>query len=799
MVALPVTGLVGIAVVAASMYSPSVQERITTELGHAQARLRVLPSSITELQQNPVQPDWYEASYSEGASENETSPRDALPAGTRILPLSTTTVTATTATGDASFPVREGMSWDPSFAGMYQIAEGCGPHSDNEVAVTAALLPRLGAKLGDTVALISPTSTTVTIVGVLDDSTLANSAEQFYARSGALSGTSPWDDLQNASFYLPDTELSWQQIKELNQQDITVLSRSVLLNPPPADSSFPEYNRWGSLMSIMSLVAIVAAFAAFEVILLAGAAFTVTARQQQRTLATIASVGASRKLLFRILAANGIVLGAIGGFVGVGVGIGAAAVFMAITVDGRANQYYGFHLPWLGFLAAVVFAVLIGWIASLVPARTPSRFDVVAALRGARKPPTPSARRPVVGLAMLVGGVALTVVGGVLLALLTDVGVGTPTYQALQWAPISMLILGPILAQLGLVLCGPLLLRVSARLMRRSGIGARLAARDSARNPGRAVPAFAAIMTTVFVAVFGMCLAAGTEESNQLNWQYRLPLGTVQVPLVTVDYESKTGVATMTPYAHVTAVENAIRTSVDVDRMQRIAMVPDWVADWDSSDGSAVSAGDKEVAIPVIPTRNLCPQDPRSPDYSDAVTDVTTQEGRDALDDWRCRDYYLQMWGPGLGHIFVSDAGGLALALGHEPSDEAVRVLAAGGAVSLYRQYVDNGEFAISWWTPGQADSATSFTDPGHPLRTDTLPAVVELPEHPVHFGVFITKATADRLGLDYSESTIVASTKSMPTAQAQDALRQAVLTLPDNDGSLYANVETGPPHFAAA
>src|SRR5690606_2604917 len=144
----------------------------------------------------------------------------------------------------------------------------------------------------------------------------------------------------------------------------------------------------------------VAAFAAFEVILLAGAAFTVTARQQQPTLATIASDGAPRKLPFRILAANGIILGALGGLHGTVVGVGAAAAYMAITADGSATQYYSFHMPWLGFLAAIAFAVLIGWIASLLPARNTSRFDVVAALRGARKPPVANIRRPITGLVM---------------------------------------------------------------------------------------------------------------------------------------------------------------------------------------------------------------------------------------------------------------------------------------------------------------------------------------------------------------------------------------------------------------
>lgn len=792
MVALPVTGLVGIAVVADSMYNPTAQERITTELGGNEARLSVVTAPNHDLIQSPTQPDWYTGCCS-GGSGDLVSPRDALPRGTRILPLSNATVVAETATGISSFPVREGDTWDPSFSGRYDLAEGRAPRNDREVLVTAALLSRLGVKVGDTVELRDAAVQRVTIVGVMKDHTSSDTFQQFYAGAGAISGVTAWDDLRNASFYLPDMKLDWDMVKELNHDGITVLSRSVLLDPPPADGTFPEYNQWNVVLSVVSLVSLIAAFAAFEVILLAGAAFTVTARQQQRTLATIASVGAPRKLLFRILAANGIVLGTIGGLIGVGAGIGAAAVFIMMTADGRANQYYGFHLPWPGFLAAVVFAVFIGWIASLLPARSTSRFDVVAALRGARKPPAPSTRRPVVGLVMLLGGIGLTLVGGILLAILTEAGRSMPYGHPLLWIPIVMLITGPILAQLGLVLCGPLLLRVVAQMLRRSGLGARLAARDSARNPGRAVPALAAIMTTVFVAVFGMCIAAGGEVSARASYQYAMPLGTIQVPLWTIDYEATSGMPAVTPYQHPAAVESALRDSVDVDRMQRLASVPDWKP---GTDPAAVGT-EEEIAIPVIPPQNLCPSDQRSPEYIDDL-DLTTAEGRDVLDnDWRCQGYYQFGFGPGTGHLFVSDAAGLELALGQKPSAEALRTLAGGGAVSLYREYLDGHTFSISWWTPQQADQFYAPHGPGTPLRTETLDAVLELPEHPYHFGVFISKATADRLGLDYQDSMVLASTKTTPTTQERDALHQAISDLPDNNGSMGANIETGPADFA--
>ena len=467
LVAMPIAGLAGIAVVYDSNSNPTVQERITTELGQTEAQLRVSSPPSATLRQVSTSHSFEDQSPSFGEFRD---PVDVLPASTRILAMRTTTVTAETATGSGSIRVLEGPSWDEAFEGKYDLVSGRAPRSDSEVLVTASLLPRLGAKVGDTVELRSAARDSVTIVGILDDQTRPDADQWFFARASALSGAE--SSLEGMTYYLPDTQLEWADVRTLNAEGITAVSKHVLLNPPPAGEGAPE-DRGSSFWAIAVMVAMVAAFAAFEVILLAGAAFTVTARQQQRTLATIASVGAPRRLVFRILAANGIVLGFLGGLVGVAVGVGGAAAFMAVTSDGSATQYFGFHVPWLALIGFVVFAVVIGWIASLAPARSASRFDIVAALRGARKPPPPSKRKPVVGLGMLITGVALTLVGGILFAIFLEAGRFMSYGHPLLWVPIVMLIVGPILAQLGLVLCGPLVLTVISRMLRRSGLGAR--------------------------------------------------------------------------------------------------------------------------------------------------------------------------------------------------------------------------------------------------------------------------------------------------------------------------------------
>jgi hypothetical protein len=804
MVALPVAGLAGVALVGDSM-TPTVPETITTELGNTQARLRIVTSPHPKMAQSPTVQDWWNSGPDDSPSRATElrEPASLFPAGTRILPLYRTTVTATSATGIAYLEAIEGPSWDPSLAGHFDVIDGRGPVTDQEIMVTASTLPRLGAKLGDTVKLEAPAPESATIVGILDNQTQSDSTQMIFGREGALSGKSAAERLRQTDFYLPDTALNWAEVQALNKEGATVLSRSVLSNPPPPEGLGFQQPTNSSFLILLLVGAIGAGFGAFEVILLAGAAFTVTARQQQRTLATIASVGATRSTLFRVLSSSGIVLGAIGGVVGVAVGIAGGTVFMALTGEGNATRYYGFHLPWLLMLAIAAFAVVIGWLSALMPARNASRFDIVSALRGARRPPVPSIRRPVVGLILLILGVTLGLGGGVLFAVLLEAGRGVPYGHPLLWVPIVLLIAGPILAQLGLVLCGPLLLRGAARLMRHGGIGVRLASQDAARNPGRSVPALAATMTTIFVAVFAMSMMASAEQSSAKHYQYSAALGVVQVRL-THQVWTEDGPGPLVRYPDPSLVGDTIRSNVDVADLRTLASVHEPAEIMNGIPNSpALSKTDaaKTYAMPVTPTENMCPSVPGSAEYTDDINDPTSQAAKAMRTDWRCQDTFP--WASfGTDHIWVGDTADLAMILGHTPTADARRTLAAGGAVSFYPSYVANGQLGISWWSPAQLANGPILDPKARPTRTVTLDAVIDKPAHPLYFGLFVSEKTADAIGLDYDDSMVMASTKTMPTDAQTDALTQAMLNLPDNrdaeqGGLISAQIERGPAPFA--
>ena len=795
MVALPIAGLAGIGVVYASG-EPTNDEVIATQLGQNEASLRLMGPPGDYFFQNPTGDILLQhtGGYVEPTGDLQ-HPAEAFPAGTRILPLFDTLVTATTATGLGSFRVIEGPSWDAAFSGVYDVIEGRTPRTDREVMVTASLLSRLGVEVGDSVDLRSSAQVDVTVVGLLDCHNCADATELFFAREGSISGTTASDHLQEATFYLPDLELDWADVQRLNQEGLIAVSRSVLLDPPPLDSRFTTNTpSFGKFIAIFAVVAIGGVFAAFEVVLLAGAAFTVTARQQQRTLATLASVGSPRKLLFRVLAANGIVLGAVGAIPGIIVGIGAAAAFMTLTSNGSATQYYGFHVPWPALAGFAVFATVIGWLASLVPARNASRFDIVAALRSSRKPPPPSKRKPIAGLVMLLVGVGSAIVGGTLMAVLIQAGRSVAGGHPLLWLPIVMLVVGPVLAQVGLILCSPLVLRMIARAMSRAGIGARLASRDAARNPSRAVPALAAIMTTVFVAVFAMSMVSAGQESAKINHQYGLALGQVAVSLSYTEFDDEARTVTFFDYERDDEVKSALRSTIDVADLRVLAAAHS-VANYGPEYEIVGQDPNAEIPVPVIPEENLCPFDRESPEYTPALEDPSSREYRNAENDWRCQSGYHNAGGPGSRHLMVGDAADLALVLNREPSAAARQVLENGGAVSLNANYVFDGEFRIEWWAVDEM-AEPNYRALSSPIRVETLDAVLEEPEHPISFGVFISRETANRLSIDYRDVVVLASTVTTPDVAQTDALSEALTTLPGSP-EIYPQIETGPDEFA--
>ncbi|CAL4858865.1 FtsX-like permease family protein [Microbacterium sp. MM2322] len=536
LIALPIAGMAGVAVVVSSTFATPA-ERVNVELGRMSAWVEPLWSAESGFWQKPDDPYEFGNSsqwgVSDGSSEPELSadPRTALPPGTEIVPVSSGDERIETVAGTAPARAVAGDVTDARFEGAYALIDGRAPSDDGEVLVTPAVLERVGATIGGTLTLADGDRFTVT--GTFDAATAAD-ADLVIAFFDA-------DRYSPIRSFLPDVDIDSERLSALNAAGFGVYARQLVLDPPPFEQPYDDYTFPTSAEQDQQRQLALAAgiggggiAAGYMVVMLAGAAFAVSARRQQRALAIAASVGAEPRDLRRIVLLQGAVLGLIAGAVGLAAGVGLAALLMPILNNGSATVFWGFHVPWLLLAGVLVFAVLVGSASAWMPARTVGKSDTISALRGARRPMTVTAARPLWGSLLIIVGVAVTVVSGIAAGAVA-ISDTIPGDSPLRWIPTVGIVGGPILAQVGILVSGRWLLWLSSRLLSRIGLAARLASRDAVANGARTVPAFAAIGATVFVGVFAVSMGMMTAEQSARNYTYSAPVGTVVADVSSMD------------------------------------------------------------------------------------------------------------------------------------------------------------------------------------------------------------------------------------------------------------------------
>jgi hypothetical protein len=770
LVALPTIGLAAGTVLIASTI-PTTEEKLSYTLGQTEAMVQAYSPPDPTLDQSPTVVGWTQAAVDEnyeptgyGPDDAVLTPQEVFPAGTRVLSISEVNATVRTDAGIDAVTVVEGDAGDAALEGRYHLADGRAPQRDDEFALSTSALGRLGVELGDTLRILTPRAVSGTVVGAIEDEARSRDTATVFARDGAVSGVPARDDPQHAFFYLPDTELDWSAVRELNHQGWITYSRQVVEHPPAAGEFTVGVNSGSWTDDInsgyISLLLLIGGFAVFQVCLLAGAAFIVGMRADQRALATVASVGGEPRLVARIVTMGGVVLGGIGGLIGVGLGVLAGWSYYVMTDDGNAVTLPGFH-PWPPALVPVLaIAVAAGWIAALAAARGARRIDVVAALRGSRRPQPARRRRAVAGVAVAIVGAGLLAVGG-LLAVLSY----WPRFEiGLVWVAMAVLVVGAIVLQLGLALATPALLSGTSRILGRFGDGARLASRDASRNHARSVPAAAAVMSTVCVAVFLMTYLASGQKTIDDGWSYEVPVGNVSGDLAAPRFDESTGgeLARAFPSSEQVDDVRELFTSVlgtsDVTVLEAVLDPTLWGAEQPEA----------EWTTPRVHGESTCEQSTNS-----CVPTFPYEFGRN-------------------DHLYVGDVDDLAVILGHAPSDEAARMLERGGAIAFWPEYVEGGELTLDTWSDAQVRDQV---DGGTPLHSAQVPAMYVASAYTQQFGVLLAPSAADELGLDYGAVRIVAPAPGGPSDQQSQALWDGMQSLIGNASARY---EAGPPQYAA-
>lgn len=772
LVALPVMGMTGAAVFWQS-HVPTAEQRATMELGRNDSWIQAVGGPDPSRWQAVDDPWSTDVERTpEGAPVNPELPSPTGPPS--VVPASATvravheygSITVDTAAGVGNTPVTVGDTWDPVFAGRYVVVDGATPTRSDEAMVSPGLLERLGARIGDAVAL-SDAGRSFTITGTMRQLDQSPGSDMLFLPADAAS-------------LVPDSGVRWfvagwqpdlDQLTALNHAGYTALARDLAVSPPPSASrSYQDSSAflWQALM----VGSIVAVFCGYLVVLLAGAAFAVAARRQQRSLAVAGSVGAARGDIFRIVVMQGTVLGLVGGALGAGSGILGAWLLLAATDDGVVGSFWGnwgVQVPWAIVGGILAFAVVVGTLSALAPARTATRGEVLVALRGSRRPARLRTRRPLWGLGMMVVGIAATVAGGAIIAslnLAAQIDYSSPIRALALYA----IVLGPIVFQVGVLVAGHWTISLISRAISRLGLAARLAGRDAAANPSRVVPAFAAIAACVFIASFAMSMTAMTAEASNRNYSWNGPEGSVAVGM--------------------------------------------WSADASTAD--AYTAAARELLAPTKPASTALVQAPSGPPIdpatgttADPAAPAWTVADRSAQDCERC-DPRSRL---DSGSIQVVSPDDLETILDTRLPVDALREFRDGGALVFMSgsSLVTSGTVQLVQWRAEDHQAyydalqhyysgELSATDLPKPADVHELPGrVVDLPRPQGLLQAVITPDTAQRLGMILAPQMMYAIYPEPADDSLVDSLTTAAQTKRVGDlvGALSITAERGPAPIA--
>lgn len=780
MMTVPIMAISAVATVVASTV-PTESELVEMTLGQTQAVVRVAASPGDGLEQSAGAPviGYFDVPRNEvGVPLVESSGQIVDPASVIDAPIVGVAglgVTVETPDGFRSLSASAGDVLQPAFAGRWDLLEGRAPRVDREVSVTAAVLNSFKLQLGDELRAIAPENATLTIVGVHDVSQQPDSTLSLVLREGALGAPTALEAAQSSEFFvLGDESITWNEVRALNEQGLAVGSRAVILGdePTPGAISDPPLSGIGAAASYIGLAAMVGGFFLLQVVLLSAAAFMVGARQQQRSMAIMASVGAETRTLRASVSGAGLALGGVAAVLGVGLGIAVGWVAVQLLDDGNARTWPGFHVEPISLAVVALVAVLAGWVAAIIPARIASRIDIVTALRGARRPAPPRRGRGVLAAGILIAGVALGLAGGILLVSLRAAEIYEPLWDIVA---VVLVIVGAIMAQLGMLLALPAMLRLLAHTARAARTPVRLALRDIARNSGRTVPVAAALMTTVFLSSFLMVIFGATQAETDRFYQPRSPHDSVQVSTRFYD----------------PAVERITQVG---DRAQLAQELSDAL---DGAEVRTIYGVQESVEV----TYDLVSGEPSLVDDSPKPTVAILQDG--------CKPYtsninstaecftdtapYLYSTYQFLGdRIRVGSVDELELATGMTLSPESQRMLENGGAVALFEEYVDGGKVRIDWQDANDLVAPPASGEISLE-RSETIPAVVQQPPAPLNAGILLSRETARELGLEVEPMAVMAQLDSGLTLAQSDAVQAISIGRGGDEWSIPTYIETGP------
>jgi putative ABC transport system permease protein len=269
-------------------------------------------------------------------------------------------------------------------------------------------------------------------------------------------------------------------------------------------SEFVEIIRY-FLLGFGGVALFVGAFVIFNTL-------SITVAQRTRELATLRTLGASRRQVLRSVVLEGLVLGLFASIVGIALGVGLAkgidALFVALGVDlPKADTVFATRTV----VVSLLLGTIITLVASVVPAIRATRVPAISAVReGAAVPCGRLSRRTTAVAVSTVAAAAGALVYGTL-------GGGIE-----PGVRIALLGFGVLSLFVGMGLLAPRLVRPLVSVLglpaaRLGGVAGGLARQNALRNPARTAATAAALVIgltlVTFVAVLGRALLVSDEKA----------------------------------------------------------------------------------------------------------------------------------------------------------------------------------------------------------------------------------------------------------------------------------------------
>jgi putative ABC transport system permease protein len=235
---------------------------------------------------------------------------------------------------------------------------------------------------------------------------------------------------------------------------------------------------------------------------------SITIAQRTRELATLRTLGASRRQVRRSIVIEAFVMGTLASVIGIGVGLGLGiGLFKLFDAVGFTLPNNGLVLHQRTVIVALVVGIVVTVLASLRPAFRATRVPPIAAVReGSELPPGRFARFRPVGSALLTAAGFLFLVYGLF-------GHNLGTKKILLFMGVGTFLIFVGVALLAARFARPLAWALGAPASRFGGAAGALARDNARRNPQRTASTASALMIGLALVTLVAVVAAGITKS----------------------------------------------------------------------------------------------------------------------------------------------------------------------------------------------------------------------------------------------------------------------------------------------